>query len=351
MRLLLWLLSPLSYLYQFFFFLDKSRQTSVQLDGAFVISVGNLSFGGTGKTPVVQAIIKLLLKRFPDYQYTILSRGYKAGLSGQGALVSASSLPIEVGDEPLLHKQSLPNVQMIIGGNRVKSYLTFNQMKNGPHIVLLDDGFQHHRIKRNMDIVLLDANAPFGNGFTIPLGTLRERPHALQRATAVLFTKVNSQNRENVIPLQKEIQSKYPHLPNFVSKFEPKLEVVVSSISSSVDSYCLVTGVGNPNSVLKTSNELIQKQPIRMIQFPDHHHYTELDLEKIVNQLAINEALLTTEKDWVKWKFLPSFLSKVKERNIQISLLKIELVVEQFEIWESLFIDHVSNYAKGISPV
>ncbi len=155
-----------------------------------VISIGNLTAGGTGKTPTAALVAKMLLAR--GKQVVLLSRGYGGTLEGKKAIVSdGKSLLLsaeEGGDEPVLLARSVPGLAVAIGADRYRAGLLALQRIN-PDVFLLDDGFQHIRLHRDLNILLLDCASPFGNGLTLPAGLLREPQSALSRADLVIFTR------------------------------------------------------------------------------------------------------------------------------------------------------------------
>lgn len=312
-----------------------------------MISVGNLTVGGTGKTPFVQYLVRYIEQHHKDYAITILSRGYGASRSGEGAKVELNSLPEEVGDEPKLHKESFPDVQVIIGRDRFGSFQKYNSVPGKKHVVILDDGFQHHKIQRDLDIVLMDANRPLGNGWTIPLGILRERDSSLKRADLLVFTKITDETIKLVRKLGDSYSGKFPNLSVFYSRFLGSL-IFGSNFKKK---YKLVTGVGNPKFVLKTAEECLKTKDIELHVFPDHHRYEEEELLSILSELPKNTGLVTTEKDWVKWKEFPQFLSELEKSEMGPVLIGLEIKIEGTETFnlrlESLF----SNYESKISPV
>lgn len=174
---------------------DHGFSTAHSLPG-LTISVGNLVAGGTGKTPVVLEIARLLVAR--GAQPAILTRGYGAGLPPDARLELGAGVPVwsykfsqlmVIPDEPALLSRSLPTVPVLVGADRKASAEAFLARRPAPTHWLLDDGFQHRRLARDLDIVLLDARTPFANGALLPRGTLREPRSSLRRASAVLFTR------------------------------------------------------------------------------------------------------------------------------------------------------------------
>lgn len=252
---------------------------------------------------------------------------------------------MDVGDEPLLHKQTFPDVQVIIGSDRFQSYQTFNQYKSSKHVVILDDGFQHHKLYRDFEIVLLDANHPLGNGFTLPLGSLRETRQALLRAHAVVFTKWNEENAEKVDKFESSLDGDFKRIPRYHSKFTPELDAKQES-ADMIRSYFLVTGVGNPDSVMKSAKQLLGSKVIAYKYFSDHYSFQEKDMHAIIAELPSSTALLLTEKDWVKVSVLTNFLNEAKEKRISIFLIKIKLEMEELQQFNDVIVSRVSSYVK-----
>lgn len=227
MNIFLYLLYPLSWIYRFLFWWSRQRTSSFHLPNVLVISVGNLTVGGTGKTPFVQYLVRFFKETYPGYAITILSRGYKAAKTIEGAILPSGLEPSLYGDEPSQHKEMFPDVQVIIGRNRKKSFLLYNQIQSKNHIVILDDGFQHKFLHRDFDFVLLDANSPFGNGLTLPLGFLREPIHHSKRANAIVFTKLTLQNKQQLDPYKKNLSQSGVTVPIFHSSFQATIREVL----------------------------------------------------------------------------------------------------------------------------
>ena len=157
-----------------------------------VISVGNLTVGGTGKTPMTLYLARWFMDR--GKRVVILSRGYGGSLEGTIRIVADGSTillsPGDAGDEPYLLANSLPGVMVVIGSDRYQAGCLALERLN-PDIFILDDGFQHLRLKRDLNLLLLDCEKPFGNGRTLPAGILREPVSAIERADLVIFTRCN----------------------------------------------------------------------------------------------------------------------------------------------------------------
>ena len=268
-----------------------------------VISVGNLTFGGTGKTPTVIALVRdlIALGRRP----AILTRGYKRRDDRQIVVVGPElrHTADAVGDEPLEMARRLPGVPVIVDADRVRGGR--EAIRRGADVVLLDDGFQHLRLERDLDLVVVDAGDPWGGGRLPPMGRLREPVDALGRADAVLVTKVPSEWRSLVAEIEKDISAANPDLPVLVARVEPNRVLVPGD--GWCDAGCLtdtrvfaVAGIGRPQGFSDTLVEA-GAQVIGHEWLPDHHDYTAEDLARVVAAAKnLDAVLVTTGKDAVK---------------------------------------------------
>ncbi len=297
-----------------------------------VISVGNVTAGGTGKTPVVAFLTTWLVSR--GLRPTILTRGYGAKIDlsqsypvsdGQKLLLSQE----EAGDEATYLALNLKKIPVWIGANRVQSgRLAANH--SDTNIFILDDGFQHRRLKRDVDLVLVDALNPWGWDAVLPRGLLREPKVGVNRADAILISRSDQVIPAELEKLTHEISKLAPtlpiiyltHAPTQVYDLGNSKEISLESLQGKgISLFC---GLGNPEGFFRTAAEL-GIQILDEISFPDHYIYQEEDIEKLVtkakNQGA--EALLTTEKDGVK-------IFK-KNYGLPIWILKIEIVFKNGE--------------------
>lgn len=274
-----------------------------------VLSVGNLTLGGTGKTPLVELIATWLQER--GCRVGVLSRGY--GRRGGASIVVASDgahvlcSPEEAGDEPILLAEHLPGVPIIVGNDRFAAGMLAVE-RFGVDVLVLDDGFQHLSLARDRNILVLDAARPLGNGRLFPRGDLREPPSALARADAVVFTRWDP-----AIPTPALPHLPRPTPPLFHSRHEPVdlhglqdgQTLPLSSLRSRrVLAFC---GIGTPASFRRTLDEL-GATVVAFRAFPDHHVYTHPELEALTHLVASvrAEMLITTEKDRIRLRrFLP----------------------------------------------
>jgi tetraacyldisaccharide 4'-kinase len=276
-----------------------------------VISVGNLSMGGTGKTPMVMHVAGALQKA--GYRPVIVSRGYGGRARQAVNLVSNGKellLAVEMaGDEPRLMAESLPGVPVVTGIKRaVVAEYAISQL--GAEVIVLDDGFQHLALQRDLDLVLFKAPDFLGSCRVFPGGELREPVSALDRAHAFVITGVSSSNLQETEDFKKFLAGKFPGKPVFEASYRLKAMVdrqgnqhAVEDIGERIYGFC---GLADPGGFLRTISEQ-GISPAGFSVFTDHHPYTEVDLAALVEAAGKYEceALLTTEKDMVKLRGIP----------------------------------------------
>lgn len=319
---------PFYLLYRIAFAFDKTFSQKSRLDDAITISIGNLSVGGTGKTPFVIFLGKLLQTFWKGTEIVVLSRGYGGKKSPEGMEVQIDSDTLDSGEEPLLIKNNLENAKVLIGRNRKQVYGRFfppKMVQNVRKIVLLDDGFQHHKLQRDLDIVLIDSNALLGNGFTLPIGFLREPVSALERAHAVIFTKISPENEKSRKVLEEKIRKKFPNLQIFHSR--EKFSFFQNQKGEKLDlekirdkKIFAYSGIGNPKTFFGFLQSLNPKEILER-KFVDHQEYSLALQEKILREASPFEYILTTEKDFLKWN-LDS--SKIYFLKMEVELLELE---------------------------
>jgi tetraacyldisaccharide 4'-kinase len=268
-----------------------------------VISVGNLTFGGTGKTPMVVALVRDLVRlgRHP----AVLTRGYRRQDDRQAVVLGPNprQRADEVGDEPLELARRLPGVPVVVDADRERGGL--EAIRLGGDVVVLDDGFQHLRLERDLDVVLVDAGDPWGGGRLPPLGRLREPAAALLRADAVVITKAPPDWRPVVAGIEAEIERIAPALQVFVSRLRPSR--VRRPDGEGVDPEELrgrrvyaFAGVGRPGGFTDSLRE-VDTEIVGNRWFPDHHTYSERDLNEVLAAARAADAVpVTTAKDAVK---------------------------------------------------
>ena len=280
----------------------------------FVISLGNITVGGTGKTPTAQKLARDI--RDMGYRVVILNRGYRAKWHGEVGIVSDGKQlhmdAAEAGDEAYMLAKHLPNVPVLIGAQRAVTgqYAIENF---GAEVAILDDGYQHWQLVRDMDILLVDAVNVFGNGHLLPRGTLRESMSHISRADVCLMTKVD-QAAKGSCEYIRETVYKYNQNAQIVESihqprcFIPLAEWYIDLAGPGVDvdyiskkRVMAVSAIGNPASFERTLKDL-GAIIIESLRYPDHHEYTMLEMQDVLQQAEAQgaEAIVITEKDAVK---------------------------------------------------
>ena len=279
-----------------------------------VLCVGNLTTGGTGKTPMTQTLCRLLTAQ--GKRVCVLSRGYGGAHEYDCAVVSDGNrvlLPAkEAGDEAHLLAKTLPGIPVIVGKDRrVTGKLAVEQFS--PDVVVLDDGMQFWQLHRDLDIVLLNACEPFDNGWTFPRGLLREPPSHLKRAGIIVLTNTRSAGAAQIEKVKSQVERIAPGKPIFTADLAPNGIRAIAGKAEFPNEWlngqriAAMSAVGNPSSFESMLGELGGALAARF-RFRDHQAITLPDLERVFREscAAGASAVLTTEKDAVKMPPLKS---------------------------------------------
>lgn len=302
-----------------------------------VICIGNITTGGTGKTPAVIALAKLLQKGGFD-RIAILTRGYKRRSRDPIIAVSDGnkilSTPQDAGDEPYLLASALKDVPVIVGKDRYRSG-QYAMERFGADLFILDDGYQHIRLYRDLNILLIDATNPFGNEFLLPKGILREPLSAIARADCIIISRADkgeTETIENRIRTYNRNASIFHSLFRTVSITDSEGNAVGLDYVEGKKLF-LFCGIGNPasfkKSVVDRGGNIVGERI-----YPDHYWYSAEDLEEIFSEAPrmAADAIMTTEKDAVRLidrDLLPEMHGKIK-----ILILQVEMEIEKgFEEW------------------
>jgi len=302
MSLLRKLLFPLSLLFKF---IQEVRNLLYDLNiiantkfNIPTISVGNLSMGGTGKTPMVEYLLSNLLIK---YKIGILSRGYKRKSNGFLKLNEYSDISV-VGDEPFIIQKTFPDSNVYVCEDRVTGIK--NILKNDElDFIILDDAFQHRKLKTTLNIMLSSFSKPFYNDYIFPVGDLRESRLSYKRANIIIITKCPanlSQNEMNDIKLKiNPLEDQKIFFTTISYKdilFGNKSLNINSIINKEI---LLVTGIAETDSIIRYLNSRSIK--FKHLEYSDHHHYSNNDINNIL-KLSRNSLVLTTKKDYYKLK-------------------------------------------------
>ncbi len=278
-----------------------------------VVSVGNLTAGGTGKTPLVQYIARWFSRK--SFRIAVLARGY-GRISG------------DADDEDLLSEMQLENAVRLAGKDRVASGRRALEDYKA-ELLLLDDGFQHYRIQRGLDVVAVDATQPFGNGCRLPRGLLREAPDALRRADLIVLTRTDQVPPAELDALRARVGPAVEtvHKPVLVRNLSARKQTGLDWLRGrAVFAFC---GVGNPDSFRRTLQSL-GAEVVMFRAFDDHHAYTAQDVKRLnaEAQEFMAEALITTEKDATKVK-AGGFDLPLTALRVEIEIVRNEDLLEE----------------------
>jgi tetraacyldisaccharide 4'-kinase len=295
------------------FFYGKSVLKSKKLS-CLVISIGNITVGGTGKTPMVIYVANVV--KDLGYKVTVVSRGYKGKAETIGGIVSDGKTPLmtpeTAGDEPYMMAARLKDVPVVVGKNRFKAGRLAIR-KFAPDILVLDDGFQHLKLQRDLDLVLLDGRKPFGNGHLLPRGMMREPASALFHANAMILTRADTVNNKEMTSLLKSLRFRERKTPVFRAFHNPLVYKIINREKNIRDGLrqnpdCIrgrtafaFSGLADNDNFRRTLDNL-KCSVAGYLEFPDHHSYSDSDLKDILVAAikSRSECLITTEKDYVR---------------------------------------------------
>jgi tetraacyldisaccharide 4'-kinase len=348
-----YILLPFSILYGFVtdvrnYLYDKGfwKETTFSLP---IIDVGNLTVGGTGKTPHVEYLIRLLKDK---YTLTTLSRGY--GRKTTGFIIANSEANAQtIGDEPYQYYLKFKDeIDVIVDEDRVEAISAVSYQMRDIEVVILDDAFQHRAIKPSLNLLLMDYSKPIYEDFTFPAGRLRERGNGAKRADAVIITKcpedlsIEKQNDidKNLLPYLIQ------NTPIFFSKIKyGKPQNCRSEVRNiELKKVILLSGIANPKPFEEYAKT--QFEVVNHLIFKDHQDYSEKDLIEIKNQNYVDgTVILMTEKDMVK--FIP-FLNHELLRGIELYYLPIEIGFLNDKMkneFDELIMVHINNKLRNLN--
>ena len=297
-----------------------------------VIAVGNLSVGGTGKTPQIEYLIRLLSDK---YKVATLSRGYKRKSKGF-VLADKTSNALTLGDEPFQYFQKFKNIQVAVDADRKNGINQLISSKNKPEIIFLDDAFQHRRVNAGLYILLTTFNDLYVDDLILPTGNLRESRSGAKRANIIIVTKcpknlsAEAQNQiksKFKLAQNQQLFFSYIQYDDFVYSENQKIEAVTFVKENKL----IIAGIAKPKSFF----EFVKKENDEILQFPDHHQFSANDIELIKNK-SENKLIITTEKDFVRLK---GFIDQEKLFYLPI---KCKFIAEQ-ENFDKTILNYVGT--------
>lgn len=316
--------------------------------GIPVICVGNITVGGTGKTPHTEYLASLLRRHF---RVAVLSRGYKRKTS-DFRLAAASSTVQEIGDEPLQIARKFPDMMVAVEKDRVKGVKQMLRIDPEIEVILLDDGFQHRKLTPGFSILLTDFHRPMSKDHLLPFGSLRESSDNMKRADVILITKTP----EDISPIDRRITvtelGKLPYQNLYFTAIKYQQPVPVFNKdnpgyslgwnSFSGNGAILVTGIANPaplaDHLRRTFSEVVH------LPFPDHHNFSDEDIaaiHKSWNELKTPvRYIITTEKDAIRLGEFTNFADEIKSAFYYIPV-GIEFLNDDKDEFEKLIIEYV----------
>ncbi len=356
-RLFAPILVPLSLLYGFgvairnkLFDLNVLKSVEFNIP---LISVGNITVGGTGKTPHVEYLIELLKDKF---KIGILSRGYKR--ITKGFLMARKGItPDEIGDESYQIFSKYNDIHVAVDEKRVNGIVELRKTKKDLQVILLDDAFQHRYVKPGVSILLIDYYRPVFKDFLLPYGELREGSDAIRRAHIVIVTKVPDSIKPIEMRLWKKELKLFPYQYLYFTKYSygdltpvfkgKNSKISLSEIKKQSFAVLLITGIANPeplaNYIREFTRELIE------LHFPDHYSYTRQDSQQIQKKFemlkSVNKIILTTEKDAVKLNKIQQFKDSYESKIFYLPV-KVEFLDDSIGEFDSNIISYVTKNKK-----
>jgi tetraacyldisaccharide 4'-kinase len=294
-----------------------------------VVSVGNLTVGGTGKTPAVELAVRTLMDL--GHRPAVVSRGYGRRTHGVQIVADVASIRLDAeegGDEPFLLARRLPGVPVVVGGNRYEAGRHAIE-RFGVTAIVLDDGFQHRTLAKDLEIVMARARTPWGNGRLLPGGPLREPLSSLARAALIVVT--GARGPDDVREVAETARRYAPDVPVLAARHVPT-EVWEAGHMKYLPIEALLgkrllafAGIGAPEGFRRTLQEMGVVEA-GFARFADHHWYSREEMRALDAEATAADAsgLVTTEKDWVRLRRLPPVKRPVYVIGVRLALLSGE---------------------------
>lgn len=337
-----WLLLPFAWLYGLVtglrnLFFSNGWLRSFSFDFPIIL-VGNLSAGGTGKTPHIEYLIRLLKS---DHKVATLSRGYKRTYTGFGIATELSRVE-DIGDEPKQYKQKFPDVEVAVSIDRVMGVYQLLEDEPATQVILMDDGFQHRRIKAGLNILLTTWQKPFTRDQLIPVGRLRESRSGKRRAQVIIVTKcpadISAGQRQDMISelhLTSEQQVFFTTLTygNVYPLFNTGQQMPVNARP------LVVTGIAGNKAMLEHLR--ITYPQLERMSYADHHYFTAADIKNMQQRAGESKCIITTEKDAMR---LMEQEEAITAAGLQVFVLPVEVTfIADGDKFDTMVKDYIRN--------
>ena len=323
--------------------------------GIPIIDVGNITVGGTGKTPHIEYLVRLLS---PHYRVAILSRGYKR--KSRGYVLATADTPMQqIGDEPWQMKQKFPHIHVAVDADRCRGirHLCTDQATRDVQVILLDDAFQYRRVKPGLNILLVDYHRMITDDRLLPAGRLREKPEGKDRADLVVVTKCPA----NINPMGFRVLRSALRLKPFQSLFYSTIRygqpvhidhtstLRLDELKATGMHVLLLSGIGNPLQMEQDMRRYTRH--ITPLAFPDHHYFSPQDLQLVQNtfdRMPEPKAIITTEKDASRLRHTPHLPTDLRE-NIYVLPIEVEIMRNESKTFNQKIKDYVRQNPRNSS--
>ena len=321
---------------------DKNILKSVSFNFP-IICVGNIAVGGTGKTPMVEYLIRLLQK---DFKTATLSRGYKRKTKGY-TIANTTSTALEIGDEPMQFHNKFPDVAVAVGEERLVAIPQLLHDRPDAEVIILDDAFQHRQVKAGLNIVLTAYNNLFTRDIILPAGDLRDVKASMKRADIIVVTKckagLSAAEKKTITAEIKPLAHQTVFFTEIVYSKPYHLFNKSQAAITSHTNILLVCGIANPNPLKVFLAENVHGYD--MLRYPDHHIFNSDDLtdikkhfEKIEN---VNKIILTTEKDGVR---LMKFEEQLKDYPVYVLPIEHSFLFNESAIFDKMIRTFIASF-------
>lgn len=306
-----------------------------------VISIGNITVGGTGKTPHIEYLVRLLKN---DFEIATLSRGYKR--KTKGYLLSNQSTSYEqIGDEPKQIRNKFQDIEVAVDEKRVRGIKNLLKLEKDLNVILLDDAFQHRYVSPGLSILLVDFHRPIGKDYYLPYGNLRESSLEMKRANIIIITRTPV----DVKPIEQRIIEKdlkvYPYQRLYFTTIRYKEILPIFSNNNTLPQspdILLVTGIANPKNLINYINKKYKN--FKHIAFPDHYNFKKKDIDEIVSiyrKKTDNCIILTTEKDAVRFSEMTALIPEDIQNKFYYLPIEVKFLDNDSEDFNKQIINYV----------